>query len=82
VYGDQRILNAPQYPEQAQRTQLASVTEIKEPFSAPANFRAADVAAVRDPATTKITTGEAKPDQSYLRELNAQLQQIMDLPRP
>jgi hypothetical protein len=82
VYGDQRILNAPQYPEQAQRTQLASVTEIKEPFSAPANFRAADVAAVRDPATTKITTGEAKPDQGYLRELNAQLQQIMDLPRP
>jgi multiple sugar transport system substrate-binding protein len=82
VYGDQRILNAPQYPRQAQKTQLASVSEIKEPFSAPANFRAADIAAVRDPAVTKITTGEAKPDQGYLRDLNAQLQTIMDMPRP
>jgi ABC-type glycerol-3-phosphate transport system substrate-binding protein len=81
VYGDQRILNAPQYPKQAQKTQLASVSEIKEPFSAPANFRAADIAAVRDPATTKITTGEAKPDQGYLRDLNAQLQTIMDMSR-
>ncbi len=81
VYGDQRILNATQYPKQAQKTQLASVSEIKEPFSAPANFRAADIAAVRDPATTKITTGEAKPEQGYLRDLNAQLQTIMDMPR-
>ena len=82
VYGDQRILNAPQYPKQCQRTQLASVSEIKEPFSAPANFRAADIANVRDPATTKITTGEAKADQGYLRDLNTQLQTIMDMSRP
>lgn len=82
VYADERILNHPQYPKQTQLAQLNSVKEIKEPFSAPANFRAADIAKVRDPATTKITTGEAKAEPGYLRELNNQLQAIMDLPRP
>ena len=36
-----------------------SVQEIKEPYSAPANFRAPEVEAVRDPATRKLTDFEA-----------------------
>jgi multiple sugar transport system substrate-binding protein len=82
VYADQRILNHPQYPKQTQVTQLNSVREIREPFSAPANFRAADVAAKRDPATTRITTGEAKAEAGYLKQLNSEIQAILDLPRP
>jgi hypothetical protein len=81
-YADPRILNHPQLPKRAQETQLKSVQEIKEPFSAPANFRAPEVEAVRDPGTRKITDGEAKAEPGYLRALNGEMQAIMDLPRP
>jgi multiple sugar transport system substrate-binding protein len=82
VWADPRILNHPQMPRKAQETQLKSVQEIKEPYSAPANFRAPEVEAIRDPATRKITDGQVKADPSYLRDLNSQMQTIMDLPRP
>jgi ABC-type glycerol-3-phosphate transport system substrate-binding protein len=82
VWADTRILNHPQLPRRAQETQLRSVQEIKEPYSAPANFRAPEVEAVRDPATRKITDGQAKAEPGLLRELTAQMQAIMDLPRP
>jgi multiple sugar transport system substrate-binding protein len=82
VWADPRILNHPQMPRRAQETQLRSVQEIKEPYSAPANFRAPEVEAIRDPGTRKITDGQAKADPSFLRDLNAQMQAVMDLPRP
>jgi multiple sugar transport system substrate-binding protein len=82
VWGDPRILNHPQLPKQAQQVQLDSIKEIKEPYSAPANFRAPEVEAIRDPATRKITDGMAKAEPGFLRDLNAQMQPIMDMKRP
>jgi multiple sugar transport system substrate-binding protein len=82
VWADPRILNHPDMPRRAQETQLKSVQEIKEPYSAPANFRAPEVEAIRDPATRQITDGQAKADPAFLRSLNAQMQSVMDLPRP
>jgi hypothetical protein len=81
VWADPRILNHPQLPRQAQQVQLDSIKEIKEPYSAPANFRAPEVVAIRDPGTRKITDGQAKADPAFLRDLNGQMQPIMDLPR-
>jgi hypothetical protein len=82
VWADPRILNHPQMPKQAQQVQLDSIKEIKEPFSAPANFRAPEVEAIRDPATRRITDGQQKAEASYLKDLNSQMQVIMDKPRP
>ncbi len=82
VWADSRILNHPQLPKQAQQVQLDSIKEIKEPYSAPANFRAPEVEAIRDPATRKITDGQAKVEPGLLRELNSEMQSIMNLPRP
>ncbi|HEX2032936.1 MAG TPA: sugar ABC transporter substrate-binding protein [Chloroflexota bacterium] len=82
VYADERILNAPQYSKQMQKAQLDSVSQIREPSVTPYNFRAEEVYAIRDAATTRITTGEAKADPGYLRELNREMQVVLDLPRP
>jgi multiple sugar transport system substrate-binding protein len=82
VWADPRILNHPDMPRKAQETQLKSVQEIKEPYSAPANFRAPEVEAIRDPATRQITDGQIKADSAFLRSLNGQMQTVMDLPRP
>ena len=82
VWADPRILNHPQMPKQAQQVQLDSIKEIKEPFSAPANFRAPEVEAIRDPATRRITDGQQKAEASFLKDLNSQMQVIMDKPRP
>jgi multiple sugar transport system substrate-binding protein len=82
VYADERILNASQYTRQMQKAQLDSVTQIKEPSVTPYNFRAADFYRVRDEATTKITTGEQKAEPAFLKDLNRQLQVILDMPRP
>jgi multiple sugar transport system substrate-binding protein len=82
VWADPRILNHPQLPKQAQQVQLDSIKEIKEPYSAPANFRAPEVEAIRDPGTRKITDGQAKAEASFLKDLNGQMQAIMDMPRP
>jgi multiple sugar transport system substrate-binding protein len=81
VYGDDRILNHPELSKQMQQAQLKSVTEIKEPYSGPANFKAPDIERIRDPEITKITTGEAKAETGFLRNLNTQLQAILDQPR-
>jgi multiple sugar transport system substrate-binding protein len=82
VYADERILNAPQYTRQMQKAQLDSVTQIREPSVTPFNFRAPEVYKVRDDGTTPITTGEQKAEPAYLRELNRQMQTILDMPRP
>ena len=82
VYGDERILSAPQYTRQMQKAQLDSVTQIKEPSVTPYNFRAPEVNKVRDDAIIKITTGEQKAEPGFLKELSRQMQTILDLPRP
>jgi ABC-type glycerol-3-phosphate transport system substrate-binding protein len=82
VYADERILNAPQYTRQMQKTQLDSVAQSKEPSVMPFNFRAPEVYKVRDDLTTKITTGEAKAEPGSLRDIGRQTQAILDLPRP
>ena len=82
VYSDERILNHPRLPKQTQKAQLASVTEINEPASLPYNFRAPDVEGTRDPEITKITTGDAKAEIGFLKDLNARIQVILDKPRP
>ncbi len=64
-----------------QKAQLDSVTQIKEPWVTPYNFRASAVYKVRDDAVTKIPLGEAKAEPGYLRELNREMQVILDLPR-
>ncbi len=81
VYADERILNHPDLSKQMQQAQLKSLQEIKEPYSGPANFKAPDIERVRDPELTKITTGEAKAEAGFLRNLNTQLQAVLDLPR-
>lgn len=82
VYADQRIVNHPQLTKQMQLAQLNSVREMREPHSVPWNFRAPEVYKVRDHATTRIARGEASADPAYLREVNRELQIILDLPRP
>lgn len=82
VWADPRILNHPQMPKQAQQVQLDSIKEIKEPYSAPANFRAPEVEAIRDPGTRKITDGQNKAEASFLKDLNSQMQVIMSMGRP
>jgi multiple sugar transport system substrate-binding protein len=82
VYADERILSTPQYSRKMQKAQLDSVTQIKEPSVNPYNFRAPEVERLRDPVTTRITTGEAKAEPGYLRELNREVQVILDMPRP
>ncbi|HEU5315827.1 MAG TPA: sugar ABC transporter substrate-binding protein [Chloroflexota bacterium] len=82
VWADPRILNHPQLPRQAQQVQLDSIKEIKEPYSAPFNFRAQELEPVRDPETRKITDGQAKAEASFLKTLNGLLQPILDKPRP
>jgi hypothetical protein len=58
------------------------VTQIREPSVTPYNFRAPDVFKVRDDATIKITTGEQKAEPGFMRDINRQMQAILDLPRP
>jgi hypothetical protein len=40
------------------------------------------VETIRDPGTRRITDGQAKAEPGFLRDLNSQMQPIMDLPRP
>lgn len=82
VYADPRILNHPQFTKQMQRAQLNSMHLMDEPYRAPWNLRAPEVYAVRDPATTLITTGAAAAERGYLDELNRQMQAILELPPP
>jgi multiple sugar transport system substrate-binding protein len=82
VYADERILNAQQYTRKMQKAQLDSVTQIKEPSLTPYNFRAPEVERLRDPLVTKITTGESKAEPGFLREVNREVQVILDMPRP
>lgn len=82
VYADQRIVNHPQLTKQMQLAQLNSVREMREPHSVPWNFRASEVYAVRDGATARIARGEASADPAYLREVNREIQNILNLPRP
>lgn len=82
VYADERILNHSQLTRQMQLAQMNSVNQIKEPSSAPANIRAAEVYKVRDDATTKIANGQVKAEPGFLKQLNAEMQAILDLPRP
>ncbi|MDQ3699497.1 MAG: sugar ABC transporter substrate-binding protein, partial [Chloroflexota bacterium] len=81
VYADERILNAPQFTKKMQQAQLNSVTQIKEPSVTPYNFRALEVYKIRDDALAKITKGEAKADPGFLRELNREMQVVLDMPR-
>jgi ABC-type glycerol-3-phosphate transport system substrate-binding protein len=82
VYADDRILNHPRLSKQTQRAQLNSVTEINEPASLPYNFRAPEVEGLRDPEILKITTGAAKAETGFIRDLNSRIQAILDKPRP
>jgi ABC-type glycerol-3-phosphate transport system substrate-binding protein len=82
VYADERILNHPQLSEQTQRVQLKSVSEIKEPFTASHNYRNPEMEPARDAGTTRIANGEQKAEPDCLKALNAELQAILDLPRP
>lgn len=82
VYADERILIHPSYSKQMQQAQLNSVTQIKEPSVTPFNFRAEEVYKVRDDATSKIASGEAKADPGFLRELSREMQVVLDMPRP
>jgi hypothetical protein len=40
------------------------------------------VEGTRDPEITKITTGDAKAEIGFLKDLNARIQVILDKPRP
>jgi multiple sugar transport system substrate-binding protein len=82
VYADERILNHSSYTRQMQKAQLDSVNTIKEPSITPYNFRAGEVYTVRDAGITKIANGEAKAEPGFLRELNREMQAILDMPRP
>ena len=73
-YADERILNTPQYTRQMQKAQLDSVTQIKEPSVTPYNFRAPECGRCGTTVATKITTGQAKAEPAYLRELSRQMQ--------
>ena len=82
VYADPRILNHDVYTKQMQQAQMTSVNTIREPSTGPANFRAPEVERVRDPAITRIANGEAKAEPGLLKQLNSELQVILDMPRP
>lgn len=47
----------------------------------PANYRAPDVEKVRDAEVNKLPAGEVKVEGGYLRQVNAQVQAVLDLPR-
>ncbi len=81
VYADERILNHPQLPRGAQKAQLDSLKESSEPIRASANYRDDDLFKVRDPFALKIANGESRADAAALRQLNGELQNVLDLPR-
>ncbi len=81
VYADERILNHPQLPRGAQKAQLDSLKESSEPIRAAANYRDDDLFKVRDPYALKIANGETKADAAALRQLNTELQAVLDMPR-
>ncbi|MDQ3703277.1 MAG: hypothetical protein M3442_20515, partial [Chloroflexota bacterium] len=76
VYRHERILANPLH-----RAWLQAVEEVL-PFREPWNFRGLDIEnQVLKPELNKIWQGEQAPSPTYLKQVNANIQQILDQPR-
>ena len=82
VYGDPKFLNHDVFPKLLQELDRDS-NVLGENYQGiiPANYKLADINKVLGGAATKIKKNEAEPTPSFLKALNQELQNILDLPR-
>jgi ABC-type glycerol-3-phosphate transport system substrate-binding protein len=80
VYGDPRLLNHPSAPRSVQEAEAAS-NRTTEPYALPANYRADEISGAVNPFIDRIAQNEAQPTPSFMREANAAVQRVLDLPR-
>jgi hypothetical protein len=81
VYGDPRVLNAPDMPPGVMAT-LARSMELPEPFYSAANFLANDAEKVLNDERAKAVKGEVQYDGGFFQNLANQIQVVLDKPAP
>jgi multiple sugar transport system substrate-binding protein len=81
VYTDPRVLNAPGMPPGVMQA-LARSLELPEPLHYAYNFRAAEVEKGLNDEVRKAVRGEVKANAGFFENLERQIQNVLDQPRP
>ncbi|MDQ3699551.1 MAG: extracellular solute-binding protein, partial [Chloroflexota bacterium] len=83
VYCDDRLLNDPRFPKDAMRANCDNI-EQPDTYVYPANFRLTGpggIQEVLDKYLNPIFDLQQEPTPAYLKELNTEVQRILDMPR-
>jgi ABC-type glycerol-3-phosphate transport system substrate-binding protein len=79
VYNDPRFLNHDTFPKILQELDRDS-NALPEPFQLPHNFKIPEFDAVLGAAVDKVWKNEAEPTPSFMKTLNDELQNVLNLP--
>jgi len=82
VYNDPKFLNHEIYPKILQELDRDS-NQLPENYqgSVPANYKIPEVDAVLTKAMTAVRQGEIEPTPSFMKNLNDEVQNILNMPR-
>jgi ABC-type glycerol-3-phosphate transport system substrate-binding protein len=80
VYNDPRFLNHEVFPRYLQELER-DANQMNEPFQVPGNFKIDEFNAALGAQVDKLWKNEAEPTPSFMRALNDELQNVLNLPR-
>jgi ABC-type glycerol-3-phosphate transport system substrate-binding protein len=80
IYNDPRFLNHEVFPRYLQELER-DANQMNEPFQVPGNFKINEFNAALGAQVDKLWKNQAEPTPSFMRALNDELQNILDLPR-
>lgn len=80
VYNDPAFLNHDVFPRILQELDRDS-NALPEVYQVPGNYKIPEFDAVLNAAITKVRKNEAEPTPAFLKTLNEELQNVLDLPR-
>lgn len=80
IFTDPRFLNHPTYPRQVQEMEAESMKS-DEPENFPANYQVDEMSKVLNPYVDKIIKNEAQPNPALMRQINDDVQRVLNLPR-
>lgn len=80
VWGSPEVLGLA-YPEGVQKMSLQAMEEV-EPYSQADNFRGQEVLRTMDPIADLLLLGKEQPTKAFMEKLSAEVQTILDKPRP
>ena len=80
MYNDPKFLNHPVFPRVLQELDR-DANALPEGYQVPGNYKIPEVNEVLGDAVDKIWKNQAEPTPSFLKTLNEELQNVLDLPR-